>query len=311
MKILITGGAGYIGAELVYELSKKDDITSIVVYDNLCRENYNFFTSLSHKMTNGKVSFVNGDLLDSRKLRKVLEGVNVVYHLAAKVSKPFSNIDSHIYEQVNHWGTAELVYAVEETKSVSRFIYMSCASVYGTSKKELDETSVPDPSNHYSISKYRAEGHVARLMNKMNAYVLRCGKVYGPSTTIRFDSLINRYMFDAHYNGRIQIHGSGKQVRSFIHIDKTIAVLSELRLSKAPSDIYNLADKNIEVLDIIDVLKELYPEMEYIFINQHLEMNDLKINTELKLSKYFPITPTDLKQELIAFKNRFAFSAVS
>jgi len=307
MNILITGGAGYIGAELVYELSKKEDVTSILVYDNLCRENYNFFTSVSHKITNGKVKFMFGELLDSRKIRKALEGIDVVYHLAAKVSKPFSNIDSHIYEQINHWGTAELVYAVEETKSVNRFIYLGCASVYGKSKKELDETAAPDPNNHYSISKYRAEGHVARLMNKMNAYIIRCSKVYGPSTTIRFDSLINRFMFDAHYNGRIQIHGSGKQVRSFIHIDKTVAVLSELRLSKAPSNIYNLSDKNIEVLDIIDVLKELYPDMEYIFINQHLEMSDLKINPELKLSNYFPIPQTELKKELEAFKNRFSF----
>jgi len=308
MKVLITGGAGYIGAELVYELSKKEDVTSIVVFDNLCRENYNFFTSLSHKITNKKVSFEFGELLDSRKIRKVLEGVNVVYHLAAKVSKPFSNIDSHIYEQINHWGTAELVYAVEETKSVTRFVYMGCASVYGKSKNEVDETAEPDPSNHYSISKYRAEGHITRLMDKMEAYVIRCGKVYGPSTTIRFDSIINRYMFDAHFNGRIQIHGSGKQVRSFIHITKTISALVELRLSKAPSGIYNLSDKNIEVLGIIDVLKELYPEMEYIFINQHLEMSDLKINPSLKLFKYFPIPPTDLKQELLEFKNRFSFS---
>ncbi|HVD99227.1 MAG TPA: NAD-dependent epimerase/dehydratase family protein [Cytophagaceae bacterium] len=310
MNILITGGAGYIGAELVYELSKKDDVSSIVVYDNLSRENYNFFTSLSHKISNGKVRFEFGELLDSRKLRKVLKDIDVVYHLAAKVSKPFSNIDSHIYEQVNHWGTAELVYAVEETKSVSRFIYMSCASVYEKSKKEVDETASADPSNHYSISKLRGETHVARLMNKMNTYILRCAKVYGPSTCIRFDSVINRFMFDAHFNGRIQIHGSGKQVRPFIHIDKTIAALLELRLSKAPSDVYNLSDKNIEVLDMIDVLKELYPDMEYIFINQHLEMNDLKINPLLKLSKYFPLPQTDLKQELIAFKDRFSFGNV-
>ncbi len=310
MNILITGGAGYIGAELVYELSKKEDVTSILVYDNLSRENYNFFTSVSHKITNGKVKFEFGELLDSRKIRKALQGINVVYHLAAKVAKPFSTIDSHIYEQVNHWGTAELVYAVEETKSVTRFVYLSCASVYGKSKKELDETALPNPGNHYSISKLRGEGHVARLMSKMNTYIVRCAKVYGPSTTIRFDSVINRFMFDAHYKGRIQIQGSGKQIRPFIHIDKTVAALLELRLSKAPSDIYNLSDKNIEVLDMIDVLKELYPEMEYIFINQHLEMNDLKIDTTLKLSTYFPLPKTELKEELIAFKNRFSFDTL-
>ncbi len=186
---------------------------------------------------------------------------------------------------------------------------MSCASVYGKSKNEVDELAPTSPTNHYSISKLRGEGHVARLMDKMDTYVLRCSKVYGPSTTIRFDSVINRFMFDAHFNGRIQIQGSGKQVRPFIHINKVIAALVELRLSKAPSGIYNLTDKNIEVLDMIDVLKELYPDMEYIFINQHLEMSDLKIEPLLKLSNYFPLPQSDLKEDLLAFKNRFAFNA--
>ncbi|MCU0428647.1 MAG: SDR family oxidoreductase [Cytophagaceae bacterium] len=309
MNVLVTGGAGYIGAELVFQLSLCEDVKKIVVYDNLSRENYNFFTSLSHKITNGKVSFIQGELLDSRKLRKALDGIDVVYHLAAKVSKPFSNIDAHIYEQINHWGTAELIYAVEERKQIRRFIYTSCATVYGKSSKEADETTTPDPGNHYSISKFRGEGHVERLFSKMNAYVLRMAKVYGYGTSIRFDSVINRFMFDAHFNGKIQIHGSGKQVRPFIHLEKVVACLKELRLSEAPSGIYNLADKNIEVLDLIDVLKELYPEMEYIFINQHLQMNDLNIARSGKLGKYFPMVDTDLKSELTTFKNRFAFGS--
>jgi UDP-glucose 4-epimerase len=309
MNILVTGGAGYIGAELVFQLSTCEDVKKIVVYDNLSRENYNFFTSLSHKISNGKVSFVQGDLLDSRKLRSVLKDIDTVYHLAARVSKPFTTIDSHIYEQVNHWGTAELVYAVEENKNIQRFIYTSCATVYGTSSKEVDEQSEANPGNHYSISKFRGEGHVDRLFGKMNAYVLRLGKVYGYSPCIRFESVINRFLFDAHFNGRIQIHGSGKQTRPFIHIDKVVGTLQELRLSKAPSGIYNVSDKNIEVLDLIDVLKELYPEMEYIFINQHLKMNDLKLAVSTKLSKYYPISDTDLKSEMKAFKERFAFGS--
>lgn len=309
MNVLVTGGAGYIGAELVYRLSKNEDIDSIIVYDNLRRDNYNLFISNSNRIAGNKVRFEFGDLLDSRKLRKVLNKVDVVYHLAAMVATPFSNTDSHFFEQVNNWGTAELVYAVEESKSVSRFIYLSSTSVYGASKKLVDEKTNPNPRTFYSISKMRGEEHVKRLLDKMETIIVRCGNVYGYSPSIRFDSVINRFIFDANFNNRISIHGSGKQARSFINVTKVVDALVELRNLKVPSDIYNLIDKNLEVLDIVDVLKEIYPELEFLFINQHLELRELRVNPETRLSKYYKIPQTDFKEELMAFKERFAFSS--
>src|SRR5574339_285303 len=110
MKVLVTGGAGYIGTELVHLLLANPEDEQIIIYDNLSRPNYNAF--LGTRLANpAKVSFVKGELLDSRALRKVLKGVDAVYHLAAKVSTPFATAEAHSYEQVNHWGTAELVYA--------------------------------------------------------------------------------------------------------------------------------------------------------------------------------------------------------
>src|SRR5258705_10146253 len=113
MNILVTGGTGYIGTELVKTLAKNTKVDRIIVYDNLSRGNFNFF--IGKNQSNGKVKFVQGDILDSRKIRKELKGIDVVYHLAAKVTTPFANIDSHFFEQINHWGTAELVYALEES----------------------------------------------------------------------------------------------------------------------------------------------------------------------------------------------------
>jgi UDP-glucose 4-epimerase len=76
------------------------------VYDNLSRGNYNLF--IGHKVASPKVKFVPGEILDSRRLRNVLRNIDIVFHLAAKVTTPFANTDGHIYEQTNHWGTAEL-----------------------------------------------------------------------------------------------------------------------------------------------------------------------------------------------------------
>ncbi len=126
MNILITGGAGYIGTELTYELTKNSEVEQIIIYDNLSRGNINLFIG-SHKLNN-KIKFVQGDILDTRLLKQTLEGIDVIYHLAAKVTTPFADQNAHLFEQVNHWGTAELVYAVEES-DVKKFIYTSSASV--------------------------------------------------------------------------------------------------------------------------------------------------------------------------------------
>ena len=108
MNILITGGAGYLGTELVKLLAKAEQVASIVIYDNLDKSSNNLF--LGHTLPGKeRIKFVHGDLLDSRKLRKTLDGVDVVFHLAAKVTTPFANNDPHFFEQVNNWGTAELV----------------------------------------------------------------------------------------------------------------------------------------------------------------------------------------------------------
>jgi UDP-glucose 4-epimerase len=310
MNILVTGGAGYIGAELVFNLSKQADVNKIVVYDNLTRENYNLFISNSNKFSNNKVKFEFGDILDSRKIRKALKDIDVVYHLAARVDTPFSNIDSHAFEQVNNWGTAELVYAIEESKSVSKLVYLSSTSVYGSSKKMVDENNTPNPRTFYSISKMRGEEHVKRLSNKINTVIIRCGNVYGYSPCIRFESVINRFMFDANFNNRISIHGTGKQARSFVSVTKLVDALVQLKHKELPSDVYNIMDKNMEILDIVDIMKEIYPELEFLFINQHLELRELRVNPETKFSKYYKFPETDFKQELIKFKERFAFSSM-
>ena len=306
MKVLVTGGAGYIGSELVEKLALDDRIKSIIVYDNLSKDNYNLFLGqpLAH---GGKVIFEQGELLDSRRLKKVLEGVNIVYHLAAKVTTTFANRDPHFFEQVNNWGTAELAYAIEESE-VEKFIFTSSTSVYGFSKKVADEDKEVNPRTFYGISKMRGEGHAKRLLSKLNTYIIRSANVYGYGKNLRFDAVINRFMFDANFSNRITINGTGKQARPFIHIDVISNLLKDLAFTDVPSGIYNAVDRNLQVMEIVDVLKEIYPTLEFIFINQHLDLQELKVKTDSRLRQYLDFTnPNDLKKELLEFKAKFAF----
>jgi len=306
MKVLVTGGAGYIGTELINLLVSNSSVEKVIIYDNLSRMNYNLFLGLKLQK-HPKLSFVKGELLDSRSLRKVLKGVDVVYHLAAKVTTPFASSDSHAYEQVNHWGTAELVYAVEES-SVKKFIYTSSSGVYGSSEGAVDENTPPNPQTFYAISKLRGEEHVRRLLNKLDTYIFRCGNVYGYSKSMRFDSVINKFVSEANFNKIVTIQGDGKQSRSFIHIDLLAKALNNLLSSNLPGGTYNLVEKSIKVFDIVDELKQLVPELEFIFINQHLKLHELNVKENSLVNQTLGINnPKSLKKELQEFLSRFSF----
>ena len=141
MKILITGGAGYIGYSVVKQLLEDiDNVHSIAIYDNLSRRNFSFFTEA--KFDHKPVKLIQGDILDGRSLQKALEGIDCVVHLAARVTTPFADADAHSFDQVNHWGTAQLAYAIEKS-SVSKVIYMSSISIYGDHAVPVDEDYRP------------------------------------------------------------------------------------------------------------------------------------------------------------------------
>ncbi|MEQ9405889.1 MAG: SDR family oxidoreductase [Cyclobacteriaceae bacterium] len=306
MNVLITGGTGYVGTKLVKQLVTEADIDKIVVYDNLSKGHHNFFLGETFQ-NKEKIRAVRGDILDTRQLKKLMKETDVIVHLAAVVTTPFANTDPHFYEQVNHWGTAEVVYCAEES-DVSKFIYLSSTSVYGASEEIANEQTTPAPSTFYGISKLRGEEHVSRLAEKTTAITLRGGNVYGYSKSMRFDAVINRFMFDANFTNRIQIFGNGKQSRAFIHVDYLTESLTKIITGKVDSGTYNLVDKNLQILDLVDAVKELYPNLEFLFTNQHMNLRELKVSSESKLFDQIErFNTTDLKEELKAFKERFAF----
>jgi UDP-glucose 4-epimerase len=306
MKILITGGAGYVGTKLTKALVSLPEVDEIRIYDNLSKGHCNFFLGAKYPEPS-KITAFQGDILDSRQLRKLMKDVDVVVHMAAKVTTPFANADPHFYEQVNHWGTAEVVYAAEES-GVSRMIYLSSTSVYGASDEMANESTIPAPSTFYGISKLRGEEHVARLGKKINSVILRAGNVYGYSKSMRFDAVINRFMFDANFHKRIQVFGTGKQTRAFIHVDYLTDSLVQAIMNEVPSGTYNVIDKNLQIFEIVDILKELYPSLEFLFSNQHMNLRELTVSRESAL--YGHVTryePKSLRDELREFKENFSF----
>ena len=95
MNILITGGAGYIGYSLIHQILSDFPKTRITVYDNLSRKNYALF--LNGEINAQRVNFIEGEMLDSRKLKKALNSIDIVIHLAAKVTTPYADFDAHSF----------------------------------------------------------------------------------------------------------------------------------------------------------------------------------------------------------------------
>lgn len=305
MNILITGGAGYVGTELLSLLASRTDVTKVIVYDNLSRGNYNSFIGAS-KLPAGKAVFVEGDILDTRKLKKLIDAADVVYHLAAYVSTPFADQNPHLFEQVNHWGTAELTYMMEN-RPEKKLVFASSVSVYGASNEESTAQSELNPRTFYGISKMRGEEHVARIAEKIPVYIMRLGNVYGYSKSMRFDAVINRFIFDANFKRRIRVNGNGNQTRSFVHIKHASQLLAALcNGAQLKPGTYNVVDEIASVNDVAYTLKELYPDLEMIFVNQQLKLRDLKVLPDLKVNSIFS-EPVPMKDALSEFMKAFTF----
>lgn len=306
MKILITGGAGYVGTELVKQVAANPMVSEVIVYDNLSRGNYNLFLDYPFQ-SQSAVTFVKGDILDSRKLENIMQGVDIVFHLAAVVTTPFANLDPHVYEQVNHWGTSDVAYAAQRS-GVKKLIYLSSTSVYGATDKLITESSPAAPKTYYGMSKLRGESHLENI--EMDVIVVRCGNVFGYSHSMRFDAVINRFAFEANYFNRITIQGDGKQSRAFIHIDTVSQVLAQLIQSQVPSGTYNLVENNYTVIEIVDVLKTTLPELEFAFVDQHMGLRSLRVDTNMRIAEHLTLPgQQDLATRLKRFLSHFSFGS--
>jgi UDP-glucose 4-epimerase len=125
---------------------------------------------------------------------------------------------------------------------------------------------------------------------------------------MRFDAVINKFAFETNFSKRISIQGDGKQWRSFIHIDALTKGLAGLLNANLPAGTYNLTQQNLRVIDILDALKELVPGLEFLFINQHLRLQELRVQTNEAINAALGVPPAaPLKDDLATFLQKFSF----
>ncbi|HHH41980.1 MAG TPA: SDR family NAD-dependent epimerase/dehydratase [Chloroflexi bacterium] len=266
--ILITGGCGYIGSQLIRDLAGDPRFADVIIriLDNMQRGGY---PALMNLPTEGRYQFIEGDILDPVTVRWALRGVDAVVHLAAVVRTPFSYDHPAWMEQVNHWGTAQLVEQCLDAQ-VTRFFFASSASVYGPGGV-FEETSACRPVGPYAQSKWRAERVVMAARERgLRPTILRLATAFGYAPTMRFDAVANRFAYLAGIGRPLTVYGTGEQIRPLIHVrDVSRAIRFCLAHSEDTEDhIFNVVGENASVLDIVEAVRSVKPEVRIHYTEQ-------------------------------------------
>jgi len=266
--ILITGGAGYIGSQLIRDLGQDDKFNGdiIRIYDNLQSGNYQALMGLP---ASGKYQYIEGDILDRATLSESMEDVWAVIHLAAVVTTPISFDHPEWTQQVNHWGTATVV--DEAVKAgVEKFIYACSASIYGPGGP-FNESDHCQPVGPYSISKLQGEKVVMSSGEQrgLNVTSLRLATVYGDAPGMRFDAVPNRFAYLAGVGKSLVVHGDGKQMRPLIHVnDASRAVRFCLENENTKGKIFNAVTQNTSINGLVETIQKRLPDTSIRYTDQ-------------------------------------------
>ena len=261
MKILVTGGAGFIGSNLVEELVKLGH--EVVCIDNFFLGNMDNLAAVKDKIT-----VVKGDIRNEKDVLKAAKGANCIYNEAAASSSPMFKEDLRGSIAVNIDGFVNILNAAR--KNDAGVIFASTSSIYGNNPPPLKEDMKLTPPNFYSATKY-AEEHIARIYTDeygIKTIGFRYMSVYGPheKSKGKFANLVSQFLWSMQKNEAPVIYGDGEQTRDFTFVADVVQANVLALEAKAKNDIFNVGTGVATSLnDMIAILnkvmnKDIKPE---------------------------------------------------
>ncbi len=309
MKVLVTGGAGFIGANLVRALCGQPSIGSVTVLDDL---SFGFRSNLEGL----DVVFAGGSILEEEALARAMEGVSTVVHLAARSSVPRSIAHPLATHEVNATGTVRVLEAARAEGDV-QVIVASSSSVYGANETlPKHEGLVPRPVSPYAASKLAAESYALAWGHSydMPVLALRLFNVFGPlqHPLHTYAAVIPAFIAAAMKYQPLPLHGDGTQCRDFTYVDTVVAVITEAIFSRtAHPEPVNLAfGRKISLLEVISELSLLL-DRELAIDYQPPRSGDVLFSQadSSTLQRLFPaIAPSDFSEGLRATTEWFESS---
>jgi UDP-glucose 4-epimerase len=244
-KILITGGAGFIGSHIVDKLAPDNDVT---ILDNLSGG------SLNHlEKSMNRIKFIKGDILDKELVKNLVRKAEYVFHLAALVSVIRSLQEPEPYTKVNIEGTVNLLEACRNV-NIKRFIYSSSAAIFGDSQYlPVDENHPLNPKSPYAVSKLAAEKYTLAYYHSygLPAVALRYFNIYGPrQDTSDYANVLSIFLRKFKARQPVTIYGDGEQTRDLIFVQDAVTanILAALN-PKAVGEVFNIATGKVTTIN--------------------------------------------------------------
>jgi len=240
-KVLLVGGAGYIGG-LTCDYLKEAGL-EVTVYDNLLYEN-RFLK---------EIPFIYGDIRDTEKLYNVSKAFDVIVLMAALVGDPACSVDHDLTEEINYKSIKDFCENVSPSKHI---VFMSTCSVYGAQDGMLDESSDTNPLSSYASTKLKAEEHI--LDN--GGTIFRLGTVFGLGDTysrLRMDLVVNVLTMKAVKDGEINING-GDQWRPIISVKDIAGYVTEACIEEYEG-IFVLSKENVVIRELGERVAGMIP----------------------------------------------------
>lgn len=227
MNFLITGAAGFLGSTLANYLAREGH--QVRGLDDL--------STGDPQALSPDIHFTRGDVNDRPKLWTLLQEVDCVYHMAARVSVPESVLYPREYNAVNVGGTVSLMEAMRDV-GVRRVILASSGAVYGDQGEQpLKESATPDPRSPYAVSKVAAEHYVHTIGNlwSIETVCLRIFNAYGPGQHLppSHPPVVPHFLHQALRGGTLVVHGDGQQTRDYVYVDDVVSAM--VAASTAPN----------------------------------------------------------------------------
>lgn len=304
-KVLVTGGAGFIGSNLVENLLINN--YSVVVLDNFHSGNIQNLDGIKNNYNNLEV--IDGDICDKNLVDKLIKNTSCVFHLAALVSVAESMQNKDEYERVNVGGTKNILDAC--VKYNSKFIFASSAAVYGNDKTEIKSESLKTiPISNYGQNKLDIENICINYENTkgLEYCCFRNFNVYGPKQDINssYAAVIPIFINKSLENNNLLIYGNGEQTRDFIYVgDVSDAYI--IAFESNFNGIYNLGCNGVlsvnDLANLIVGMTNSSSEIKYL----NSRDGDIK-HSRANVSKYSNISNWNAKIKLeVGIKNTILY----